>query len=100
MNNNDESIIRDIDRRTLTPINNGFHFKEGGGKEFARMFEEYKSCITEIKSQVNTKGKDWSLLESMASNVDFMTEEPILTMQEYSRRLGIMSELVDKYWNI
>ena len=94
----DDEIIRDIDRKTLVWISSGFHFREDESKEFTRMFGEYKNHITEIKSRANTEGEAWLLLKSMMTHNDFITEGPILTRQEYGIRLGNMLELVEKYY--
>lgn len=94
----DEETIRDIDRKTLVWINSGFHIKEDESEEFTRMFEEYKNRIREIKSRVNAEGEAWSLLKSIMTHNDFITEEPILTRQEYGIRLENMLKLVGKYY--
>ncbi|WP_342505879.1 hypothetical protein [Sporosarcina sp. FSL K6-2383] len=98
MNKNEvETMIRDIERKTLTAMNSGFHFKQDQGGEFTRIFEFYKSQIKSIESSGKAEGEAARLLESLMSHPDFLNDEPILFSHEFSGRIGSMARVVDKY---
>lgn len=99
MNKNDDLIIRDIERRTLIAINSGFHFKPNDSKEFTRIFEDYKSQITTMKTSIDERGRAWELIGEMMLPSDFSTEKQILSSQEFSSRMESMILLVGKYLN-